>query len=119
MEAVKKPKKLKVAFPERAANNFFNICELFRSVDPDTKVIEDYIKVHKTMCKALSKIITIMENGHETDHGDIKDINVVKLNSKKDIEIKFSRYIQCKLQPITVIVQDFNNKGVVEINPAF
>ena len=49
-----------------------------------------------------------MENGHETDHGDIKDINVVKLNGKKkDIEIKFSRYIQCKLQPITVIVQDF------------
>lgn len=117
METITKPKKYKIALPERLGNNFYRLCEKFKVLNPDTTPFEEYLKLYKPMTKALSSIMTIMENGHPTDPDDMKDIMVVTCNSKKDIQITFKRYRQCKLQPIAIIVNEFN-KGVVEIEPS-
>ena len=41
-----------------------------------------------------------MENGPETDHGDIKDINVVKLNSKKILKLNLVVIFNVNFSPL-------------------
>lgn len=115
-EYITKLKKLKIALPERKGNNFYRLCEKFKAIEHSTN-IEEYLKLYKPMTETLSSMLAIMENGHVTDPGDIKDISIVKLNHKEDIEVSYNRYRQCKLQPILVIVSEFK-KGVVEIEPS-
>ena len=117
LETITKPKKLKIALPERIGNNFYRLCVKFKSIDEETIPLDEYIKYLTPMAKALSSILTIMENGHETSPCDIKNIVIVKADGKKEIDLTFDRYRQCKLQPIHVMVREFA-KGVVEIEPS-
>lgn len=114
-ETITKPKKIKLALEDRPRDQFFRVCEKFKTIKDDLS-LEDWKVLYKPMAVSLSNMLSIMEN-HEASWDDIKDVAIDLMESKENIKISFKRYRNGKLQPMQIIVTEFK-KGVGLINPS-